>query len=172
MVALLLCRCGGEAHLAIEICGDLLLPDHIDSVRLVTRDESGGELTAGYRDLLDPEREADDPCPAVVHHLPIFFDLVEGGGEMLVMAEGLSEGVVRITSHAKAEFPVRGGVPVTLVLDARCLGVSCALGQTCRAGRCELVPRENAAICPDPAPERSEAERCPEEPETEEDAGA
>ena len=162
--------------MSIEICGDLVVPDELDAVRLLVEQSGETQPAGGYIDLLDPARDPEDPCPAIVHHLPVHFDLVEGRRDMLVSAQGLLDGLVRLTSHAKADFPSSGPSPVTLVLSRACVGVSCSMGQTCLQGQCELIPYGDSAACPEPAPRVSDEERCPPDEEEngdedEDDAG-
>lgn len=167
--AVLLASCGPGPHLAIEICSDLVVPEDLDAVRLLATHSGDEESLGGFLDLLDPDRRDDDPCPKIVHHFPVDFMLVEGRGDMLLTAEGLAEGVVKVTGHGRASFPDQGGERVVLSLERACIGVTCARGQTCQGGVCDPIPWGDASVCPEPAPPVPMEERCPE-PEEEEEA--
>ena len=48
-----------DSTIDFHICGDLVVPDDIDAVRLVVLDQELEELHAGVRDLAD-EEEAEE----------------------------------------------------------------------------------------------------------------
>ena len=58
----------------------------------------------------------------------------KGTGNVWVKAQGLSDGVVVVTAE------VRPSPNAVVRLSRACLNVTCALGQTCIDGECELVP--------------------------------
>ena len=58
----------------------------------------------------------------------------DGHGNTWVRVQGLKDGVVVVVSET------RPGRAAMLSLDRSCLSVRCAVGQTCMAGECQLVP--------------------------------
>ncbi|MDF1562017.1 MAG: hypothetical protein P1V51_03190 [Deltaproteobacteria bacterium] len=129
--------CLSGPAVSVEVCGDVAVPTEVDTLRLSLSDENGVESYSGVFDLY--EFPADGGCPLDPEALPQSFDLREGAGRMWVTVQGLRDQIEVTRVEARIEFPVRGSTDVTVALTSDCLGVSCAFGQTCVAGLCEIA---------------------------------
>lgn len=121
----------------VEVCGDVLVPSEVDSLRISLADAKGVESYSGVYVLASAEDGG--ACAPVPDALPQTFELRDGAGEMWLTVQGLRDEVEVTRVQARVEFPVRGTTDVTVALTADCLGMSCPFGQTCVQGQCEVA---------------------------------
>lgn len=173
--ALMVLGCGPRGDLIqVQVCGDVMLPDEIDAIRVSVLDEARNELRAGTRELV--------LCPE--DRLLTLPQTVEFGGvesaDAWVVVQGLKEGIEVMRYARRASLSTSVVEQITLVVDRECLGINCVLGQTCVAGECEIVSEQApegacesaATIIPEEETEEppAEPEEMPdEEPEEQEE---
>lgn len=154
LVALSASGCTGDPVVRLHVCGDARVPEDLDAVRVSLLDETGQEIFSAVKELFVPEGAADAGAPGPdggappdggactpgsAEVLPLVFDLHDGQGRMWVVVEGLKDGVPVVRYDAQADQPVRGVADVYAAFSQDCVGVRCAYGQTCAAGRCEIA---------------------------------
>jgi hypothetical protein len=145
-----------EANAVVELCGDLSVPDDIDSVRVVIYDQNRAPLRQGVRELWS--------CPGpTLHRLPqtLEFDPVEG--DVFIEVQGLKDGAPVIRSELRTTYGAETEA-ATVSLTQACMGARCAAGETCIEGKCELVALAARAVS------RCSLGRPTDEPDTSSDA--
>ncbi len=123
--------------MSVRVCGDLLVPNDLDAVRVTAFDASGEAVVVGVLPLL--------ACPeAGLTHLPVTRILGSLDGEHLIQVQALEDEVEIARVEVRARLDGTTEIPV--VLDKRCIGIDCPLGQTCIGGpdggpvACEVIP--------------------------------
>ncbi len=168
LVGLLGTSCKDPASvLTIQVCGALEVPEEIDAIRVVVRDEDRSEVSAGVSELAGerapdgstlgsvfdlgipdarisgPDGDAGPACEPATRPVNVELELTPGEGRGWVEVVGLHDGVEVVRAevrHAAANDP-----RVVLALERVCLGATCPLGQTCIGGVCERVPEDGDA---------------------------
>jgi hypothetical protein len=132
-----------EANAVVELCGDLSVPDDIESVRVVIYDEDRTPLRQGVRELWT--------CPGpTLHRLPQTFEFDPVEGDVFIEVQGLKEGAPVMRSELRTSFAAGSNETTnnkaTVSLTKACMGVRCAAGETCVQGKCELVSLAARAV--------------------------
>lgn len=145
LISLAMMACDDTSgQLQVELCGDVLIPQDVDSVRVSILDHERQEVRAGVQELVD--------CPNM-RALPITQRInfsAYDDTELWVVAQGLRQGVeiMRFERRYRPNQEDQPDGPITLGLTRACLGVFCPLGQTCVQGRCELAPfTDPSSLC-------------------------
>lgn len=145
LISLALMACDDTSgQLQIELCGDVRIPQEVDSVRVSILDAQRQEVRAGVQELVD--------CPnmrALPINQRINFSAYDDT-ELWIVAQGLRQGVeiMRFERRYRPNQEEQPDGPITLGLTRACLGVFCPLGQTCVQGLCELAPFTNpSSLC-------------------------
>lgn len=138
LAALFAGGCQGEpADLTVEVCGDVRVPRQVDALRFEVLDADREVVEGRVLELL--------LCPAGdVRHLPVSADFPTRQGTTWVAVEALKEGQ-RVSRYERRLELDGGDEPrdVRLAVQETCLGViSCPDSETCAAGRCRPIPRE------------------------------
>ncbi|MBI5526434.1 MAG: hypothetical protein HY897_08865 [Deltaproteobacteria bacterium] len=117
---------------AVEVCGDVLVPAQVDTLRLTVKDEKSAVISDGIIDLLK--------CPdgEVVQEIPVVRTFRSAGGRAAIEVQGLRKGVSVIAARAAPDTGAQK--KVFLGLTEACLGITCADGQACVKGECIEVP--------------------------------
>lgn len=139
--------CGDDPLERVRVCGDLLAPDELTAVRVVLVRADGGrdELSAGVVELVSPDGLAIDQLPIVV-------SLSTASGTHVVRAQGIGANgaeIIRSEVLVGNDEDDAGDVVVNLAGD--CIGMMCALGQTCVGGACTVIPEARGQRCDTPA---------------------
>ena len=122
--------------MGVRVCGDLHVPTELDTLRVSILDAERNERRAGVVALLE--------CPGdKLKLLPQTVELGAFDGEAWILVQGLQDGIERIRVERRVRLHGDEATRVVLGLNRDCVGVSCALGQTCRGGACVLVPWES-----------------------------
>ena len=125
--------CAEQAELAVTVCGDLVVPEDVDTIRISSRDADGSSSLGGVVELLE--------CPSgQTTQLPIDYVIPAEEGERWIVAQALRDGVEVGRVETRVSAASSGTTSVTLQLARSCLGTSCPLGQTCLGGTCEITP--------------------------------
>lgn len=150
----LLCGCTERGdRIDVEVCGaGLMVPAQVDAVRVSVLDSAREELRAGTRELVLCPQDELLTLPQVVT-----FDGVEAP-DAWVVVQGLKDGVEVLRYERRATLSTGVIEQVGMVLDSRCLGVQCSLGQTCVEGACEIasVQGVDPSSCTNDAPEEAD----------------
>lgn len=125
------------ADLTLQICGDVRVPRQVDALRFEVLDANREVVDSRVLELL--------VCPAGdVRELPVSADFEMREGTTWVAVEGLQEG--ERVSRYERRLQLEGddtSRDVRLAVQEACLGViSCSESETCAAGRCRPIPRE------------------------------
>jgi hypothetical protein len=117
---------------AVEICGDVLVPAQVDALRLTVKNDKATVISDGLIELLK--------CPAgeVVQDLPVVRTFRSAGGRAAVEVQGLRKGVSVITARAAPDTGEQKRVFIGII--EACLGITCAEAQACVKGECVEVP--------------------------------
>jgi len=122
----------------VRICGDVLVPGHIDAVRVSVLDANRVERRAGVMELVR--------CTGV-NELPQNVELNLLEGDVWIVIQGLKNGQEVMTFERRAKVGA-DGAEVLVGLNRDCIGIRCALGQTCVGGACVLAPTTDLpSIC-------------------------
>lgn len=132
---LLLCAVGaGCTHdddtVDVQVCGDFVVPDDLEAVRVHLLSEERENLHGGVRRLLQCPEDRIRSLPQTVSFRQVDEDI------HFVEVVGIKEGVTIARSERRIEE--RGAFSITLSQD--CRGMQCSLGQTCIRGQCEWTP--------------------------------
>ena len=164
-LALLLCGCWGLSGcpgepplLAVSVCGDVLVPDQVDAVRVSVLDSDRNEFASGVLQLVE--------CPADrLKDLPQVLEFTPPVGEVRVVAQALKGGV-EVARSERSVADASEGASVTVALQVSCFGLTCPIGKTCVDGTCELVADANGVACSsgqaDPGPDAGAPEPDPD----------
>lgn len=139
-----------EAKARVQLCGDLSVPDDIESVRVVIYDQDRTPLREGVRELWS--------CPGpTLHRLPQTLEFESVSGDVFIEVQGLQEGVPVIKSELRTTL-ANNSADATVSLERSCMGANCAPGETCVDGECELVALAARAVaqCPSNQPVESD----------------
>lgn len=148
-----------EPKLRVEVCGDALIPDDIDAFRISIWDENlENELVSGTRELLR--------CPGpdfLALPQEVEFNAIEG--ETWIRVQGLRNGESVSSFWARQRTDADESGEVRVSITRACLGIQCAVGQTCVDGQCVLAEYQPASsICSSSAmvaiPEREPITYC------------
>jgi hypothetical protein len=127
-----------KADAVVELCGNLSVPDDIDSVRVVIYDQDRTPLRQGVRELWT--------CPGpTLHRFPQTIKFEPAEGEVFIEVQGLKQGAPVMRSELRTTFNADNNT-ATVSLTQACLGVTCAAGETCVQGECELVALAARAV--------------------------
>lgn len=132
--------------MTLEVCGELVAPLEVDALRVSLLDDTRlAETFAGVYELGTCDIDSSV-------QLPVEVDLPDQAGDVWIGVQGLSDGVVVTRVEVRLEPPTLDGPEVTVVpvnLTRDCLGVDCAVGQTCRDGVCVVTPwhHDDPATC-------------------------
>lgn len=140
-----------QAKARVQLCGDLSVPEDIESVRVVVYDQDRNPLREGVRELWT--------CPGpTLHRLPQTLEFEPVSGDVFVEVQGLKEGVPVIKAELRTTLG-NDGADATVSLERSCMGANCAAGETCVDGKCELVALAARAVshCPSDAPVETDA---------------
>lgn len=119
----------------VRICGDVLIPGHVDAVRVSVLDANRVEKRAGVKELVR--------CPGV-SEFPQKVELNLFEGDVWIVVQGLKNGQEVINFERRASIGP-DGAQVLVGLNQDCIGIRCALGQTCVGGMCVLAPVSDLA---------------------------
>lgn len=122
----------GPPELKFDVCGDVRVPKDIDSYR-VTVYEPDREtlLREGVRELVK--------CPGEEYlQLPREEIFESPEQEVWVIVEAIRDGVTAITFETRVQ-DTSDDTLVQIPLTRDCIGIRCALGQTCVQGECIIV---------------------------------
>lgn len=133
--------CADEAELAVRVCGDLVVPDDADAIRITTREASGAESLGGVVELLScPQGSLTPPEDVVITRLPVDYTIPGEEGERFVVAQAIKAGIEVARVETRVTAASAGVTEVTLQLARSCLGSTCPQGQTCLSGTCQITP--------------------------------
>lgn len=123
----------GDPDLIVEVCGDVVVSDEVDAVRVIVYDDQRTEeVASGSKDLLS--------CPdGKVGSLPITLEIPEVPQDAWVVLEGLKDGVPIVTFERRLRGDDESEVEAIMGLTRDCIGLNCPLGQTCYGGECKVV---------------------------------
>ncbi len=122
----------------MQLCGDLAVPEDIESVRVVIYDQNRSPLREGVRELWT--------CPGpTLHELPQTLEFEPVAGDVFVEVQGLKEGVPVVKSELRTTLSA-DATEATVSLERSCMGARCAAGETCVDGECELVALAARAV--------------------------
>ncbi|MFB6263511.1 MAG: hypothetical protein ABEL76_07790 [Bradymonadaceae bacterium] len=133
--------------LKLTVCGDVRTPTEIDALRVELSALEADYRSAGVDSLIG--------CPGGrIDQLPQTFSFRPPSTRLAVRVKGLHRGATVLEHQRIGRYSGSGSRPWRVRLDRACLGVQCEAGRTCRAGRCEPIPRTpRAGSCAsDPAP--------------------
>lgn len=134
----------------MQLCGDLSVPEDIESVRVVIYDQDRTPLREGVRELWT--------CPGpTLHRLPQTLEFEPVSGDVFVEVQGLKEGVPVIKTELRTTLG-NDGAEATVSLERSCMGANCAAGETCVDGTCELVALAARAVSQCPSDETAETD--------------
>gem|GEM_PF-6729228 len=130
--ASLLAGCSADGpDTLVEVCGNLSVPDEVDSLRVVITDQDGQILREGVRELWTC------PGPSLMQ-LPQHLEFSPVDGDVFVRIQGLRGGVPVIENTLRKTLGPDAH-RATISLEQGCLGIQCAPGATCSQGACELI---------------------------------
>ncbi len=143
--------CGPRGDvIEVKVCGDVVLPEEVDAVRVSVLDAERNELRAGTRELVLCPQDRLLTLPQTVE-----FEGVDAVNAWVVV-QGLKDGVSVMSYERRATLSTSLVEQVTMALTRDCIGVQCTLGQTCVDGQCEIVTEQppvgacEAAVVLDP----------------------
>lgn len=122
-----------SGQLQVQLCGDVLIPQEVDSVRVSVLDANRQEVRAGVQELVDCTQLRALPLSGRINFTS--YD----DSELWVVAQGLRQGV-EIMRFERRYRPSQEQEVIGLGLTRACLGIFCPLGQTCIQGLCEQAP--------------------------------
>lgn len=130
---LLLAGCAEKTALMIEIDSSLAAPDDVDALDLVVVGRDSGQM-------LERTLELESGFPHTFSVLPGNDD----GESVTITVTGLKGGEFVVRRVVRATFQAGSEVQVPIALYEACVGIECAVGVDCVAGRCT-----NTALPPD-----------------------
>ena len=165
-LALLCCLMVGcfddGAQLTVEVCGDVEIPQEIDTYRVVVYDAERDKIErSGARELL---KCSDDGEESIIS-LPDVFDFPSVPPDAWIVLEGQRNGSPVMSFERRIRAEEGDEVSVKMGLTRSCLGINCPLGQTCFGdGKCAIIEfDDDRATCksvegtqPDPLPAPTE----------------
>lgn len=122
-----------SGQLQVQLCGDVLIPQEVDSVRVSVLEANRQEVRSGVQELVDCTQLRALPLSRRINFTS--YD----DSELWVVAQGLRQGV-EIMRFERRYRPSQEQEVVELGLTRACLGIFCPLGQTCIQGLCEQAP--------------------------------
>lgn len=130
--ALGVASCGDDPMEALLVCGDLDVPTQLDALRVSLVDDAQEVRFTGLVALAEcaPER---------LRQLPVNVELPLVEAPRWLRVQGLLDGVEAVRVELPVAVNGRRDL-LTVNLTERCLGVTCALGQTCVDGSCVVAP--------------------------------
>lgn len=133
---ILIAACASDVQTQYTLCGDLNVPGDADALRLTLLDESL-EIIGSALTVL-----GESSFGALRADLTL---RTESSGRF-ARVQTLSEGIE--TLRFTQELTPNGDL-LNAVLDRRCLGLTCPVGQTCMEGNCAIIAGNEGRPCGD-----------------------
>lgn len=124
--------CGpDDPDAVVHLCGNLSVPDEIDSLRVVITDQDNKILREGVRELWTCPGPSLKSLPQTLKFAPV-------QGDVFVRVQGIRDGAPVIENTLRTTLSDDDN-RATISLEQGCMGIQCAPGETCSRGECELV---------------------------------
>lgn len=128
----LLGACNPDApDTVVEVCGNLSIPEEIDSLRVEITDQDNNLIREGVRELWSCPGPSLMALPRRVEFAPV-------DGDVFVRIQGIRDGVPVIENTLRKSLNA-DDFRATVSLEQGCLGMRCGPGRTCSQGQCELI---------------------------------